>query len=37
MGFEVYPREEEYDSAEQAKSIKVKLGHLALFGKNDEI
>ncbi len=37
MGFELYPEEAEYDSAEKAKNIKVKLGRIALFGKNDVI
>ena len=37
MGFELYPEEAEYDSAEKAKNVKVKIGHLALFGKNDVI
>ncbi len=37
MGFEVYKNESEYDSAEHAKSINIKLGHAALFGKNDEL
>ena len=34
MEFIPYKNESAYDSAEKAKSISVKLGHAALFGKN---
>ena len=34
MEFIPYKQESEYDSAEKAKKINVKLGHAALFGKN---
>ncbi len=37
MGFELYPQEQEYDSSEQAKNVEIKIGHTALFGKNDKI
>ena len=35
MEFIPYKDETDYDSAEKAKSIKVKLGHAALFQKGE--
>jgi hypothetical protein len=35
-GFETFDGEEKYISAERAKQINVKLGHLAIFKPNDK-
>lgn len=37
MTFETYKGEADYDSAETANKIKVKLTHSALFGMRDEL
>jgi hypothetical protein len=37
MGFETFAYESNYDSSKQARKVNVKLGHSALFGKDDKI